>query len=186
MKTLKRLCLRALLNKEQRATILRSVAYSECKYRKRGNTRSASRTAAIRGELEYLLGEAEKKEYTKTEVKNIVEYYLNDFYKYLVRKTKASCVAVGAVVERDKCAECDRSNDCVVNRALFGEEDDKGVPEGKENLANETETTNPSTSAPEGESSCDTVATLAAAAEVARKKAEKQGQEGEHGDVNNV
>lgn len=185
MNGLKRLCLRALLNKEQRTTILRSVAYSERKYRKRGNTRSASRTASVREELNYLLGEAERKEYTKTEVKNIVEYYLNDFYRYLVRKTKASCVAVGAVVERDKCAECDKSNDCVVNRALFTDGDDKGAPEGEENLANETETTNTSTSVPEGGSgsgSCDTVATLAAAAEVARKKAER----GENGDVNNV
>ena len=41
MKTLKRLALRALLSKEQRAVILNSVAYSEHKYRVHGDVDGA-------------------------------------------------------------------------------------------------------------------------------------------------
>lgn len=178
MKALKRLCLRALLNKEQRTTILRSVAYSEYKYKKRGSKHSAAAVSSVRGELDYLLGEAERKKYTESQVKDIVEYYINDFYKWLKRNTKLSCVAVGAVVDKDKCAACEKRDDCVVNKALFSDEDDRGDAQGGESVANETGNV-----IVEHRGSCDTVGTLAAAAEVARKKSEG---EKEDGDVNNV
>ena len=85
MKTLKRLALRALLSKEQRAVILNSVAYSEHKYRVHGDVDGAIRVGIIRKELERVISVPEPK-FTKKQVDRIVRAVLCDFVDWLRKK----------------------------------------------------------------------------------------------------
>lgn len=125
MKALKRLALRALLSKEQRAVILNSVAYSEHKYRVHGDVDGAIRVGIIRKELECVISVPEPK-FTKTQVDHIVRAVLCDFADWLRKKEGKTCVAVGTVVEREKCDKCEHRDECEVRKALFNDADDKG------------------------------------------------------------
>lgn len=138
MKTLKRLALRALLSKEQRAVILNSVAYSEHKYRVHGDVDGAVRVGIIRKELERVISVPESK-FTKTQVDRIVKAVLCDFADWLRKKEGKTCVAVGTVVEREKCDKCEHRDECEVRKALFNDADDKGNSTEGEDAANAQE-----------------------------------------------
>src|SRR5574344_1258963 len=136
MKVLKRLALRALLSKEQRAVILNSVAYSEHKYRAHGDVDGAIRVGVIRKEIERVISVPEPK-FTKTQVDRIVKSVLCDFVDWLRRQdSKPTCVAVGTVVEKEKCDKCEHRDECEVNKALFHDTDDKGNGTEGEDTAN--------------------------------------------------
>lgn len=125
MKALKRLALRALLSKEQRAVIMNSVAYSEHKYRVHSDVDGAIRVGIIRKELEHVISVPEPK-FTKTQVDRIVKAVLCDFADWLRKKEGKTCVAVGTVVEKEKCDKCEHRDECEVRKALFNDADDKG------------------------------------------------------------
>lgn len=153
MKALKRLALRALLSKEQRAVILNSVAYSEHKYRVHGDVDGAIRVGIIRKELEHVISVPEPK-FTKTQVDRIVKAVLCDFADWLHKKEGKMCVAVGTVVEREKCDKCEHHDECEVRKALFNDADDKGNGTEGEDTANAQE--NDATKHPAcGNSECD-------------------------------
>lgn len=141
MKALKRLALRALLSKEQRAVILNSVAYSERKYKAHGDVDGAVRVGVIRKELQGIIAVPEQK-FTKAQVDRIVKSVLCDFVDWLHRQDKkqeeegGTCVAVGTVVEKEKCDKCEHRDECAVNKALFHDNDDKGNGTDGEDAAN--------------------------------------------------
>ena len=175
MKTLKRLALRALLSKEQRAVILNSVAYSEHKYRVHGDVDGAIRVGIIRKELEHVILVPEPK-FTKTQVDRIVRAVLCDFADWLRKKESKTCVAVGTVVEKKKCDKCEHRDECEVRKALFNDADNKGNGTESEDTANAQENDDSEQAdAPGGE--CDTVGTQAAAAKIAEEQEEKKKSE---------
>lgn len=175
MKTLKRLALRALLSKEQRAVILNSVAYSEYKYRVHGDVDGAVRVGIIRKELERIISVPEPK-FTKKQVDRIVREVLCDFVDWLRKKGSKTCIAVGTVVEKEKCDKCEHRDECEVRKALFNDADDKGNGTESEDAANAQENDDTKQAgAPEGE--CDTVGTQAAAAKIAEEQEEKKKSE---------
>lgn len=137
MKALKRLALRALLSKEQRVVILNSVAYSEHKYKAHGDVDGAVRVGVIRKELQGIIAVPEPK-FTKSQVDHIVKAVLCDFADWLRRQDKkqTKCVAVGTVVEKEKCDKCEHRDECAVNKALFHDEEDKGNGTEGEDTAN--------------------------------------------------
>lgn len=174
MKTLKRLALRALLSKEQRVVILNSVAYSEHKYRVHGDVDGAIRVGIIRKELEHVILVPEPK-FTKTQVDRIVRAVLCDFADWLRKKERKTCVAVGTVVEKEKCDKCEHRDECEVRKALFNDADDKGNGTEGEDTANaQKNDATEQADAPEGE--CDTVGTQAAA-KIAEEQEEKKKSE---------
>lgn len=155
MKALKRLALKALLSKEQRNVILNSVAYSEHKYRMHGDVDGAIRVGVIRKELENVITVPEPK-FTKTQVDNIIKAVLCDFVDWLHRQSakKATCVAVGTVVEKEKCDKCEHRDECEINKALFHDDEDKGKSAEGEDTANAQE--NDENAHPEcGNAECD-------------------------------
>ncbi len=175
MKTLKRLALRALLSKEQRAVILNSVAYSEHKYRVHGDVDGAIRVGIIRKELECVISIPEPK-FTKTQVDRIVRAVLCDFADWLRKKESKTCVAVGTVVEKEKCDKCEHRDECEVRKSLFNDADDKGNGTEGEDTANaQKNDATEQEDAPGGE--CDTVGTQAAAAKIAEEQEEKKKSE---------
>ena len=175
MKALKRLALRALLSKEQRAVILNSVAYSEHKYRVHGDVDGAVRVSIIRKELERVISVPEPK-FTKTQVDRFVREVLCDFVDWLRKKEGKTCVAVGTIVERGKCDKCEHRDECEVRKALFNDADNKGNGTESEDTANAQENDDTEQAvAPEGE--CDTVGTQAAAAKIAEEQEEKKKSE---------
>lgn len=178
MKTLKRLALRALLSKEQRVVILNSVMYSEHKYKAHGDVEGAVRVGIVRKELQNIITAPEKKKFTEKQVNAIVTAVLCDFVDWLRHHSdkKVSCVAVGTVVEKEKCDKCEHRDECAVNKALFHDDDDKGKSAEGEDTANAQKNDDTDqTGAPEG--GCDTVGTQAAAAKIAEEQEEQNKSE---------
>lgn len=183
MKTFKKLALRALLTKEQRLTILNSIAYSEHKYRVHGDVDGAIRVGLIRREIEKIIPAPKTKaKYTEQQVDHIVKVVLDDFMKWLRSQSDKRVARVAVtVVDKDKCDKCEHHDDCEVNKALFPREEsdaEGNTTTSKEDASSAQEKdANEENASASVTSECDTVGTQAAAAKIAEEKEEKKKSE---------
>lgn len=172
MKAFKKLALRALLTKEQRLTILNSVAYSEHKYRVHGDIDGAVRVGTIRREIEKIIPAPKTKaKYTEQQVDRIVKVVLDDFVKWL-RSQGDKKVTRGTVtvIDKEKCDDCENRDTCELKKVLFPSEgsDAEGnttTPEEDASSAQEKDANEENASA-SVTSECDTVGTQAAAEKI--------------------
>lgn len=183
MKAFKKLALRALLTKEQRLTILNSIAYSEHKYRVHGDVDGAIRVGLIRREIEKIIPAPKTKaKYTEQQVDSIVKVVLDDFMKWLRSQSDKRVARVAVtVVDKDKCDKCEHHDDCEVNKALFPREESDAegnttTPKEDASSAQEKDANEENASA-SVTSECDTVGTQAAAAKIAEEQEEKKKSE---------
>lgn len=188
MNIIKRLAVKAIFSKEQRAVIAQSIAYSEHKYRQHGDVDGAIKVGIVRKEVEKAFVVKNNRKYSAKEVAMIVERHVDaairatiDAFAEKKRQAEASkdcstgTLAVGTVVTRDKCGIYD---------ILFKEKEESEAPDcGNENCE-KRDTCNrqydncPSyiaptpeggeEEAPEGE--CDTVGTASAAEKIAEEE----------------
>lgn len=167
MNVIKRLALRVIFTKEQRAVIWNALQYSFYRYDKRGDTKRAIRVGKVIDSVDSVFHDNRKK-YSEREVANIVKGTIDDTIKAVcevLKERKAAkkdggCVEVhlmpGAVLDREKCEKCEHKDKCQVRHFVFDEEKEQA-------------------SAPEGE--CDTVGTQAAAEKVAEEQNEQKKSE---------
>lgn len=154
MNIIKRLAVKAIFSKEQRAVIAQSIAYSEHKYRQHGDIDGAIKVGIVRKEVEKAFVVKNNRKYSAKEVAMIVERHVDatiDMFNEKKRQAEANkdcstgTLAVGTVVTREKCDACEHKDECGIYDILF---------KGKE--------------APEGE--CDTVGTASAAEKIAEEE----------------
>lgn len=163
MNVIKRFALKAIFTKEQRAVIWNALQYSFYRYDKRGDTKRAIRVGKVIDSVDSVFYDNRKK-YSEREVANIIDDTIKAVCEVLKERKAAKkdggCVEVhlmpGAVLDREKCEECEHKDKCQVRRFVFDEE-------------KEQENT------PEGE--CDTVGTQAAAEKVAEEQKEQKKSE---------
>lgn len=163
MNVIKRLALKAIFTKEQRAVIWNALQYSFYRYDKRGDTKRAIRVGKVIDSVDSVFYDNRKK-YSEREVANIIDDTIKAVCEVLKERKAAKkdggCVEVhlmpGAVLDREKCEKCEHKDKCQVRRFVFDEE-------------KEQENT------PEGE--CDTVGTQAAAEKVAEEQKEQKKSE---------
>lgn len=130
-----------LFSKKQRNTIWRALVYSEYKYRQRGNVDAAVAVQSVMNELEVKLGIVPQK-FTKSQVDRIVNNVLSDSKKhqesaYLagIQNGKRQAynelknlpevrtgLAVGTVVDPEKCKACEHKEGCIVGSAVIDAE----------------------------------------------------------------
>lgn len=170
MNIIKRLAVKAIFSKEQRAVIAQSIAYSEHKFRQHGDIDGAIRVGIVRKEVEKAFVVKNNRKYSAKEVAMIVERHVDaairatiDMFTEKKRQDEANkdcstgMLAVGTVVTREKCDACEHKDECGIYDALFKEkEEGSEAPEGTEEKA------------PEGE--CDTVGTASAAEKIAEEE----------------
>lgn len=163
MNVIKRLALKAIFTKEQRAVIWNALQYSFYRYDKRGDTKRAIRVGKVIDSVDSVFYDNRKK-YSEREVANIIDDTIKAVFEVLKERKAAKkdggCVEVhlmpGAVLDREKCEKCEHKDKCQVRRFVFDEEKEQE-------------------STPEGE--CDTVGTQAAAEKVAEEQKEQKKSE---------
>lgn len=163
MNVIKRLALKAIFTKEQRAVIWNALQYSFYRYDKRGDTKRAIRVGKVIDSVDSVFHDNRKK-YSECEVANIIDDTIKAVCEVLKERKAAKkdggCVEVhlmpGAVLDREKCEKCEHKDKCQVRRFVFDEEKEQE-------------------STPEGE--CDTVGTQAAAEKVAEEQKEQKKSE---------
>ena len=163
MNVIKRLALKAIFTKEQRAVIWNALQYSFYRYDKRGDTKRAIRVGKVIDSVDSVFHDNNKK-YSEREVANIIDDTIKAVCEVLkerkAAKKSGECVEVhlmpGAVLDREKCEKCEHKDKCQVRHFVFDEEKEPA-------------------STPEGE--CDTVGTQAAAEKVAEEQDEPKKSE---------
>lgn len=163
MNVIKRLALKAIFTKEQRAVIWNALQYSFYRYDKRGDTKRAIRVGKVIDSVDSVFHDNRKK-YSEREVANIIDDTIKAVCEVLkerkAAKKSGECVEVhlmpGAVLDREKCEKCEHKDKCQVRHFVFDEEKEQA-------------------STPEGE--CDTVGTQAAAEKVAEEQDEPKKSE---------
>ena len=163
MNVIKRLALRVIFTKEQRAVIWNALQYSFYRYDKRGDTKRAIRVGKVIDSVDFVFHDNNKK-YSEREVANIIDDTIKAVCEVLkerkAAKKSGECVEVhlmpGAVLDREKCEKCEHKDKCQVRHFVFDEEKEQA-------------------STPEGE--CDTVGTQAAAEKVAEEQDEPKKSE---------
>ena len=163
MNVIKRLALKAIFTKEQRAVIWNALQYSFYRYDKRGDTKRAIRVGKVIDSVDSVFHDNCKK-YSEREVANIIDDTIKAVCEVLkerkAAKKSGECVEVrlmpGAVLDREKCEKCEHKDKCQVRHFVFDEEKEPA-------------------STPEGE--CDTVGTQAAAEKVAEEQDEPKKSE---------
>ena len=163
MNVIKRLALKAIFTKEQRAVIWNALQYSFYRYDKSGNTKRAIRVGKVIDSVDSVFHDNRKK-YSEREVANIIDDTIKAVCEVLKERKAAKkdggCVEVhlmpGAVLDREKCEKCEHKDKCQVRHFVFDEEKEQA-------------------STPEGE--CDTVGTQAAAEKVAEEQDEPKKSE---------
>ena len=163
MNVIKRLALRVIFTKEQRAVIWNALQYSFYRYDKRGDTKRAIRVGKVIDSVDSVFHDNRKK-YSEREVANIIDDTIKAVCEVLkerkAAKKSGECVEVhlmpGAVLDREKCEKCEHKDKCQVRHFVFDEEKEPA-------------------STPEGE--CDTVGTQAAAEKVAEEQDEPKKSE---------
>lgn len=163
MNVIKRLALRVIFTKEQRAVIWNALQYSFYRYDKRGDTKRAIRVGKVIDSVDSVFHDNRKK-YSEREVANIIDDTIKAVCEVLkerkAAKKSGECVEVhlmpGAVLDREKCEKCEHKDKCQVRHFVFDEEKEQA-------------------STPEGE--CDTVGTQAAAEKVAEEQDEPKKSE---------
>ena len=163
MNVIKRLALRVIFTKEQRAVIWNALQYSFYRYDKRGDTKRAIRVGKVIDSVDSVFHDNRKK-YSEREVANIIDDTIKAVCEVLkerkAAKKSGECVEVhlmpGAVLDREKCEKCEHKDKCQVRHFVFDEEKEQA-------------------NTPEGE--CDTVGTQAAAEKVAEEQDEPKKSE---------
>ena len=148
MNIIKRLAVKAIFSKEQRAVIAQSIAYSEHKYRQHGDVDGAIRVGIVRKAVEKAFIVKNTRKYSAKEVAMIVERHVDaaiqatiDAFAEKKRQAEADkdCttgkLAVGTVVTREKCEACDHKGECRIYDILFKDkaEEDNAPDCGNEN-----------------------------------------------------
>ena len=77
MNIIKRLAVKAIFSKEQRAVIAQSIAYSEHKYRQHGDVDGAIKVGIVRKEVEKAFVVKNNRKYSAKEVAMIVDRHVN-------------------------------------------------------------------------------------------------------------
>lgn len=197
MNIIKRLAVKAIFSKEQRAVIAQSIAYSEHKYRQHGDVDGAIKVGIVRKAVEKAFVVKNNRKYSAKEVAVIVDRYVDAairattdaFAEKRQAEANKDCstgtLAVGTVVTREKCDARKHKDRCGIYDILFKEKEEQPeAPDcGNENCE-KRDTCNrqydncPSYIAPtpEGgeeedlEGECDTVGTASAAEKIAEEE----------------
>lgn len=193
MNIIKRLAVKAIFSKEQRAVIAQSIAYSEHKYRQHGDVDGAIKVGIVRKAVEKAFVVKNNRKYSAKEVAMIVERHVDatiDMFNEKKRQAEANkdcstgTLAVGTVVTREKCDACEHKDEWEFT-AFFsrGKEEPEAPDCGNENCEKRDKCDRqydncPSyiaptpeggeEEAPEGE--CDTVGTASAAEKIAEEE----------------
>lgn len=194
MNIIKRLAVKAIFSKEQRAVIAQSIAYSEHKYRQHGDVDGAIKVGIVRKEVEKAFVVKNNRKYSAKEVAMIVDRHVDaairatiDTFNEKKRQAEANkdrstgTLAVGTVVTREKCDACEHKDECGIYDILFKGKEEPEAPDcGNENCEKRDKCNSqydncPShiaptpeggeEEAPKGE--CDTVGTASAAEKIA-------------------
>lgn len=159
----KTLLTKLLFTKKQRNTIWRALVYSEYKYRQRGNVDAAVEVQIAMNEVEAKLGMIPQK-FTKSEVDRIVNNILSDSKKHQESAYLAGIqdgkkqayneienlpevstgLAVGTIIDPEKCKGCEHKNDCVIGSTVTEEEEND---EAKKDDTTDSATSSDETSA---------------------------------------
>lgn len=136
---IKTLITKMLFNERQRAMIWRALVYSAYKYRKHGNVDRAAAVQTVMNELADSMGVIPSV-FTKEQVDKIVDdvytdakHHVNKAYNaglkegyILAQKDMQSGLAVGAVLDFEKCATCPNKENCVICQAIEDAEKSEG------------------------------------------------------------
>lgn len=189
MNIIKRLAVKAIFSKEQRAVIAQSIAYSEHKYRQHGDVDGAIKVGIVRKAVEKAFVVKNNRKYSAKEVAMIVERNVDaaiqatiDIFNEKKRQTEANkdcstgTLAVGTVVTREKCNACEHKDECRIYDILFKGKEESEAPDcGNENCekratCNRQYDNCPSYIAPTPEGEPDTEGTASAAEEIAEEE----------------
>lgn len=147
MNIIKRLAVKAIFSKEQRAVIAQSIAYSEHKYRQHGDVDGAIKVGIVRKEVEKAFVVKNNRKYSAKEVAMIVDRHVDaairatiDMFNEKKRQAEANkdcstgTLAVGTVVTREKCDACEHKDECGIYDILFKGKEEPEAPDcGNEN-----------------------------------------------------
>ena len=144
MNVIKRLALKAIFTKEQRAVIWNALQYSFYRYDKSGNTKRAIRVGKVIDSVDSVFHDNRKK-YSEREVANIIDDTIKAVCEVLkerkAAKKSGECVEVhlmpGAVLDREKCEKCEHKDECQVRHLVFDEEQETETTSDKENAETE-------------------------------------------------
>ena len=144
MNVIKRLALKAIFTKEQRAVIWNALQYSFYRYDKRGDTKRAIRVGKVIDSVDSVFHDNRKK-YSEREVANIIDDTIKAVCEVLkerkAAKKSGECVEVhlmpGAVLDREKCEKCEHKDECQVRHLVFDEEQETETTSDKENAETE-------------------------------------------------
>ena len=125
MNVIKRLALKAIFTKEQRAVIWNALQYSFYRYDKRGDTKRAIRVGKVIDSVDSVFHDNRKK-YSEREVANIVKGTIDDTIK-----------AVCEVLKEHKAEKCEHKDECQVRHLVFDEEQETETTSDKENAETE-------------------------------------------------
>lgn len=165
----KTLLTKLLFTKKQRNTIWRALIFSEYKYRQRGNVDAAVAVQMVMNEVEVKLGMVPQT-FTKSEVDHIVKSVISDSKKhqesaYLsgIQHGKKQVydeiknlpevrtgLAVGTVIDPEKCKGCEHKRDCIIGSTVIEEEaNDEVKQDDKTDSADASDETSASTTTQE-------------------------------------
>lgn len=165
----KTLLTKLLFTKKQRNTIWRALIFSEYKYRQRGNVDAAVAVQMVMNEIEVKLGMVPQT-FTKSEVDHIVKNVISDSKKYQesaylsgIQHGKKQAydeiknlpevstgLAVGTVIDPEKCKGCEHKRDCVIGSTVIEEEaNDEAKQDDKTDSADTSDETSASTTTQE-------------------------------------
>lgn len=147
MNIIKRLAVKAIFSKEQRAVIAQSIAYSEHKYRQYGDVDGAIKVGIVRKAVEKAFVVKNNRKYSAKEVAMIVDRHVDaairatiDMFNEKKRQAEADkdcstgTLAVGTVVTREKCNACEHKDECGIYDILFKGKEEPETPDcGNEN-----------------------------------------------------
>ena len=147
MNVIKRLALRVIFTKEQRAVIWNALQYSFYRYDKRGDTKRAIRVGKVIDSVDSVFHDNRKK-YSEREVANIIDDTIKAVCEVLKERKAAKkdggCVEVhlmpGAVLDREKCEKCEHKDKCQVRHLVFDEEQKTETTSDKEDTETEKTT----------------------------------------------
>lgn len=142
---IKNLLVKILLNKRQREVIYKALVFSAYKYRKHGNVDKAVSVQTVINEVSGKLGIVPET-FTKDEVDNIVNNIFSNCHKqnqnaffagiqegkkraFKEFSENKSGLAVGAVIDFNKCNNCDHKETCFIKQAIAEAEAENNTPE---------------------------------------------------------
>lgn len=144
MNIIKRLAVKAIFSKEQRAVIAQSIAYSEHKYRQHGDVDGAVKVGIVRKEVEKAFVVKNNRKYSANEVAMIVDRHVEAVVRATIdafndkkrqadeanKDSSTGTLAVGTVVTREECDACEHKDECGIYGILFKGKEEPEAPEG--------------------------------------------------------